>query len=431
MKDQFQKALLRLKGEAEKLYSANKNAVIITSVATLVLGAIYLFSQSRDRETHVYHRENNINIKGGRILEGDKSVYKLKGQVLSKKVSKIETGQRLILEQVNGLGKMVKELQEFRNAEKVKKLPNDAKNQAKDGQTNQEPKPNGVTLSPSPSGLKVGRVDSVRVSQSSPNRSTLGSAKKRSFRRRGGGGGPAVISFPVQAKERIKGMTVKLPPGAFVKAKLLTGVEASEARAVPVLMQADYAFVGPNKTRVDLSGCFFLAKSKGNLSIERVEAQITTLSCVSKSGRMFERSVNGFITDAKDNSFAVMGSVNSKQDRVAAMAFLSSVVEGVGKAIQQAQTTNQTNAVGGTSSMITGSQAKYMAAGGVSNAAGLVTQWYLKHAQNLLPTINIGSGQDVWVVMQNSVDLPNWYFKKVKAKGGSKGHYSYMSGLLN
>ena len=146
---------------------------------------------------------------------------------------------------------------------------------------------------------------------------------------------------------------------------------------------------------------------------------------------MFEKSVNGFITDAKDNSFAVMGSVNSKQDRVAVMAFLSSVVEGVGKAIQQAQTSNQTNAVGGTNSMITGSQGKYMAAGGVSNAAGLVTQWYLKHAQNLLPTINIGSGQDVWIVMQQSVELPNWYFKKAKNQSDDKDSYSYLSGLLN
>jgi hypothetical protein len=75
---------------------------------------------------------------------------------------------------------------------------------------------------------------------------------------------------------------------------------------------------------------------------------------------MFEREVNGFVADDKDNSFAVIGSVSTKQDRVAATAFLSSVVEGVGKAIQQAQTTQQTNALGGAQSMITGDQAKYI-----------------------------------------------------------------------
>ena len=158
--------------------------------------------------------------------------------------------------------------------------------------------------------------------------------------------------------------------------------------------------------------------------------QATKISCVSKSGRMFEKDMNGFIADSKDNSFAVMGNVNSKQDRVASMAFLSSVVEGVGKAIQQAQTTTQTNALGGSSSIISGDQGKYIAAGGVGNAASQVTQWYLKHAQSLLPTINVGSGQDVWIVTQESVELPNWYFRKEKSKVQNSS-FTYLSGFLD
>ena len=404
----IKKAFSRFLREAQELYSGNKKIIVTIGCTTFALGSIYLFSGWQDRETNVYHKERQIDFTGGKILEGQKGIYRRKELVLSKKVKNIETGQRTLIEQIKGLRTMFKDLQE---SQTIKKAGPSHLSQAKE-----------VTFSPSPSGLSVA---SVNVTKKSISRK-----KKRTFSRRRSKG-PSVISFPVQAKERAKGMTVKLPAGSFVRAKLLTGVEASESKAVPVLMQADYAFVGPNKTKIDLSGCFFLAKSKGNLSIERVEAQITTISCVSKSGRMFEKSVNGFITDAKDNSFAVMGSVNSKQDRVAVMAFLSSVVEGVGKAIQQAQTSNQTNAVGGTNSMITGSQGKYMAAGGVSNAAGLVTQWYLKHAQNLLPTINIGSGQDVWIVMQQSVALPNWYFKKAKNQSDGKDSYSYLSGLLN
>ena len=207
-------------------------------------------------------------------------------------------------------------------------------------------------------------------------------------------------------------MTVKIPSGSFVKAKLLTGVEAPEGKALPVLLQADYAFVGPNKSRIDLTGCFLIAKSSGNLSIERVEMQVTKISCVSKSGRMFDKKINGFVTDAKDNAFAIMGQVNSKQDRVASMAFLSSVVEGISESLQQAQTTTQTYSTGLTSSLVTGKSGQYMAAGGASSAASQVTQWYLKHAQDLLPTINVGSGQDVWLIVQDTVELPNWYFRK-------------------
>ena len=174
-----------------------------------------------------------------------------------------------------------------------------------------------------------------------------------------------------------------------------------------------------------------IAKSQGDLSTERVQMQATKLSCVSKDGRMFERDVNGFIADDKDNSFAVIGSVNSKQDRVAAMAFLSSVVEGVGKAIQQAQTTQNTTPLGGSQSVVTGDQAAYLGAGGASNAASLVTQWYLKQAQNLLPTINVGSGQDVWIVMQDGVKLPNDYFRKNVKGGSSESIYTYFSRIVD
>jgi conjugal transfer pilus assembly protein TraB len=219
-----------------------------------------------------------------------------------------------------------------------------------------------------------------------------------------------------------------LPSGSYVKAKVLTGVEAPEGKTYPVLVQLDFAYIMPNHNRLDLAGCFMIAKATGNLSIERVEMQVTKLSCVSRDGQMFEREVNGFIADDKDNSFAVLGTVNSKQDRVAAMSFLASIVEGVGKAIQQAQTTQQTNALGGSQSILTGNDAKYIGAGGASQAASTVANWYLQQAQNLLPTINVGSGRDVWVIMQDSVSLPETYFKK---GDGVHAVYSHFTRMLN
>jgi conjugal transfer pilus assembly protein TraB len=239
--------------------------------------------------------------------------------------------------------------------------------------------------------------------------------------------GPSVISFPVKTKEKVPEMGVSLPAGSFVKAKLLTGIEAPEGKALPVLMQADFAFVGPNKSRVDLSGCFLIAKSTGNLSIERVEMQASKISCVSRSGQIFERDLNGYVADGQDNSFAVIGSVNSKRDRVATTAFLSSVVDGIGKAVSQAQTSTETNPLGGKSTSITGDQGKYIAASGASTAAQSVTQWYLKHAESLLPTINVGSGQDVWVIVQDSVSLPNWYFERHQESDGS---LSFLSNFM-
>jgi conjugal transfer pilus assembly protein TraB len=241
--------------------------------------------------------------------------------------------------------------------------------------------------------------------------------------------GPATVSFPVRSEEPLD-LGIVLPPGSYVRAKMLTGVAAPEGRPYPVLLQADYAYILPSRHRLDLSGCFVIAKAQGDLSTERLQMQATKMSCVGRDGRMFERDVTGFVADDKDNNFAVAGEVISKQDRVAAMAFLASVVEGVGKAIQQAQTTQQTTPLGGSQSVMTGDQQKYLAAGGASDAAGRVAEWYLKEAQSLLPTINVNSGQSVWVVMQESVNLPKSYFKRHDQRGNHDDPYGYVTRLL-
>jgi hypothetical protein len=246
--------------------------------------------------------------------------------------------------------------------------------------------------------------------------------------------GTAMISFPVKStgKAFLKKPAIVLPSGSYVKAMLLTGIEAPEGKTYPVLMQLDYAYVIPNDKRLDLAGCFMIAKAQGDLSTERVQMQATKLSCVSRRGGMFERDVNGFVADHVDNSFAVIGQVNTKQDRVAATAFLSGIVSGIGKAIQLAQTTQQATPLGGAQSLITGDQAKYIGAGGVSDSASMVTQWYLKQAQNLLPTINVGSGQEVWIVMQDQTDLPKDYFTQNNLGEISNASiYSYFTRLID
>lgn len=256
----------------------------------------------------------------------------------------------------------------------------------------------------------------------------VGSAAKRPRGKSAAGHGPDLIAFPI--KPDAKGEGVMLPAGSYVKAKVLTGVDVPEGKTYPVLLVLDFSYVAPNDHKIDLSGCFMIAKAEGDLSTERVQMQATKMSCVSKKGKMFERQINGFVADDKDGSFAMSGKVNSKQGRVATMAFLASVVDGVGKAVQAAQTTQSTNALGGSSSVLTGDTGKYVLAGGASNAAGMVAQWYLQQAQNLAPTVQIGSGRDVWIVLNDKVSLPEEYFKKER-KGGNEGIYSYLTRVLD
>jgi hypothetical protein len=415
----------QMKAELEKRFPSYKKYLPYAAIG-IVATTLYTFSKVQDKVNQVHIHKENVTFEGGRTIGDSKAIYQMKEKIVTKRLESIEKTVKSLEETLQKINEKSPEQNTEEEAKKEENAP--VKLEEKE---ETEKAPNAafpsvseeVTFSASPNELSTSTVPSYAESPSPPLAS-----KRKTFVRETPRG-PSIISFPVQSKGNPPAeMTVKVPAGSYLKAKLLTGVEASESRPVPVLLQADFFFVGPNKSKIDLSGCFIIAKSQGNLSIERVEMQANKISCVSKSGRMFEKELNGFMADGKDSSFGITGLVNSKQSRVASMAFLSSIVQGIGSAIQQAQTSTQTNALGGSSSIVTGDQAKHMAAGGVNNAASLVTNWYLQHAQNLLPTINIGSGQDVWIVLQDTIDLPNWYFARAK-NTQAVGSFSYLSRL--
>ncbi len=411
-----------------------KNRYALPScIGAVLVGALYLYSQGQNQETHVFHYKEKVNLQGGEIISNGREVYERQEKINSNKVKKIETSIKDLYASIKKIENFISNIPEKDESpetqEKEKKkneaIPNleqgeDESSTQKDSSGSEGEKP---YYNQQNSKYRAGQIPTSSYEGVKPLNGGRFSAKFSSRSRRG----PSIISFPVTSTKSPQRMGVKLPAGSFLKAKLLTGVEANETRPVPVLLQADFSFVGPNRSKIDLSGCFIIAKSKGNLSIERVEMQASRISCVSKSGRMFDIEFNGYVADSVDSSFGVIGEVNSKQDRVATMGFLSSIVQGVGSAIQTAQTTAQATPLGGSTSVITGDQTKHMLAGGASNAASLVTNWYLKQAQNLLPTINIGSGQDVWIVVNETVDLPSWYFKREKKSAKGLGRYSYLS----
>lgn len=204
-------------------------------------------------------------------------------------------------------------------------------------------------------------------------------------------------------------MTV-LPAGSWVRAKLLTGVQATAKYPYNVLLQLDYAYTGPNGIKIPLNGCLVLGGATADLSIERVIISPHTLSCVRDNGEYVQRKVQGFVA-GKDSSNGMMGVYDSKQGQVFLQAVLAGVVKGASEAYQIANTTT-TIATGpnGTQTPVTNFEGKFeqlAVAKGVGDSAQMVTGWYLEQAKALLPTIHVGSGQDVWVVMTDKVDVPD------------------------
>ena len=201
-----------------------------------------------------------------------------------------------------------------------------------------------------------------------------------------------------------------LPAGAFVRSTVLTGVKANAKYPYNVLLELDYAYMGPNDTRIPLNGCRVLAGATADLSIERVILSPHTLSCVRDNGQYVQRKVNGFVA-GRDSENGLEGVVDKKQDRVFFQAMLAGIVQGASQAYKIANTQQQlvpTN--DGKAAVVTNFKGKFeelALALGLGKPAEMVTSWYLEQAKALLPTIGIGSGDEVWIIMTDSVDVPN------------------------
>jgi conjugal transfer pilus assembly protein TraB len=215
------------------------------------------------------------------------------------------------------------------------------------------------------------------------------------------------LTFGVSAEAALDETTTVLPAGSFVKARVVSGVEANTLEPYPVLLQLEYAFTGPNKTKIDLSNCFMIAKARANLSTERVIMETDTMSCVRENGEHFKAAARGY-TAGEDSTFGSTGTFISKQGQVLLAAVLASVAKNAGEAVALAQqTTTVVGAERGQSATnVTGDQAKFIAGRSVVDGATLIAQWYLDYAKQLVPSIGIGSGQTVHVIMLDTIRVP-------------------------
>ena len=226
--------------------------------------------------------------------------------------------------------------------------------------------------------------------------------------------GPQALVFPVAAGSSGFGTGTEevtvIPTGAYVKVRVLTGVEATARDELPMLVQADYAMVGPNRTRIDMKGCMLILQVKAELSVDRVVGQAVRMSCIRDDGESVVREVNGYLA-GEDSTFGVIGKLITRQGRVLAASAIAALAEGAGDAVSAAQTTTTVvqsplGGTGETAKNVDGSMPLFVGGSAVANASENIADWYLKYAEQLLPAIAVGSGRDVWVVLLESVEMP-------------------------
>ena len=211
----------------------------------------------------------------------------------------------------------------------------------------------------------------------------------------------------VGAKKKTR--TIYLPPG-FMKARLLTGIDALASRDAtsnpePLIARVQAPAVLPNDVKANLSGCFVIGNATGSLAKERVEVQLVSLSCVDFDERsVVDQPIKGFFVDT-DGKKGLSGKVVTRAGASLARAFIAGTISGISQTVENTIGDVSTSALGSVRTLDADDAAKTGIAGGLSKSSDKLTDFYLDLARQAGPIVEVGAAKDVVVVIQEGVTL--------------------------
>ncbi|MGA1809351.1 TraB/VirB10 family protein [Sphingobium sp. WW5] len=232
------------------------------------------------------------------------------------------------------------------------------------------------------------------------------------------GAATAPVGTDAAAGAKKKTRTIYLPPG-FMKARLLTGIDALASRDAtsnpePLIARVQAPAVLPNDVKANLSGCFVIGNATGSLAKERVEVQLVSLSCVDFDERsVVDQPIKGFFVDA-DGKKGLSGKVVTRAGAALARSFIAGTITGVAQTVENTVGNVSTSALGSVRTLDAGDAAQAGIAGGLSRSSDKLTDFYLDLARQAGPIVEVGAAKDVVVVIQEGVSL------EIKPTAGSK-----------
>ncbi|NMN06771.1 MULTISPECIES: TraB/VirB10 family protein [unclassified Novosphingobium] len=400
-------ALLDLRAQWSKLTSDQKLRAkqlgVVSTIALLGL-ALYTASSSGKKEAPKAPQASNLDMGAG--LRGDSLEVKLRGDL-----QKILDGQTLLGDRVTAIeeGKVVPGTGAHPttsgdggdlppaipgDAPKYPPAPPEARSAA-----DEIPAPPVAPSAPPappapPTQRQVGAIGAATAAQAPE-----------------GGAG----SSPSSKKGK---RTIYLPPG-FMKARLLTGIDALASRDAtsnpePIIARVQAPAVLPNEVKANLAGCFVIGNATGSLAKERVEIQLVSISCVDfESHAVVDQAIKGFFVDA-DGKKGLSGKVVTRAGATLARSFIAGTIAGISQTVEGSFGSLSTSALGSVRSLDAGDAVKSGVAGGLSKSSDKLTDFYLDLARQAGPVVEVGAAKDVVVVIQEGLAL------EIKPSVGSK-----------
>lgn len=200
-----------------------------------------------------------------------------------------------------------------------------------------------------------------------------------------------------------------VPAGSFVRSVLMSGVDApsgvkGKGSPYPVLLRIIDLAQLPNRFRADIRDCFAIGEAYGELSSERANIRINTLSCNANDGTVVESQVAGYVV-GEDGKLGVAGQVVTKQGAMLLRTMVAGFLQGVSQAFSQSATVVNVNPTGQTSTIDPNKTLQAGLGGGVSKATEELSKFFIDMSKEMFPVVEVSAGRKVEIVFINRFAL--------------------------
>lgn len=200
-------------------------------------------------------------------------------------------------------------------------------------------------------------------------------------------------------------ITNTIPAGAFARAVLLGGVDAStsiqsSSDPRPVLLRVTDSGTLPRHMKSDIESCHVLASSYGDLSSERVYMRLEKLTCTNpNTGIITETQVSGFVT-GEDGRTGIRGTVVDRAGESIRNTAVGGFLNGLSGffSSQEQRSVFPVSPFGQTNALPVDKMLGAGASKGFGNAMEKYSDFFIKRAEQLQPVLQIAAGREVNIV---------------------------------
>jgi len=206
-----------------------------------------------------------------------------------------------------------------------------------------------------------------------------------------------------------------IAPHGFIEGRLLNGVVAivggPDRESIVALTGA---YQSANGYIDNLDGCLALVQGKPEIAAGRIDFKLSRLTCNFADGASRTWDAAGWLVDA-DGIRGVRAAIVENVGRKAAVAAAGGALSGIGQRLSQEQYQINSYAGGagaagigalGTTSTFVGSPGRDALGGAANGAAGALSQSIADYYNLYSPSLQVGGGTPVTVVLANDLRLP-------------------------